>query len=194
MGFNLADYEPVADRLARFWSDYPLGRVITFLEPAPPGEWVIRAEVYRNQDDPTPAASGLAHETVGATPINRTSALENCETSAVGRALANLNYAPKGQAARPSREEMAKVEARKEPEPPLDTARLHRTKTPKGESPEICDHGLMTFVASGTNKEGRPYGKSFTCQDGCARRWWHDKCETFHAGPKDGGICPAGGL
>jgi arylamine N-acetyltransferase len=33
--------------------------------------------------------------------------LENCETSAIGRALANAGYAPKGK--RPSREEMSKV-------------------------------------------------------------------------------------
>jgi hypothetical protein len=42
--------------------------------------------------------------------VNATSALENCETSAIGRALANLGYAPKGK--RPSREEMLKASPR----------------------------------------------------------------------------------
>jgi hypothetical protein len=43
--------------------------------------------------------------------------LENCETSAIGRALANAGYAPKGK--RPSREEMSKVVAAKPVKPPV---------------------------------------------------------------------------
>ena len=57
--------------------------------------------------DAAPAATGYAHESVTSRGVNLTSALENCETSAIGRALANLGYAPKGK--RPSREEMAKA-------------------------------------------------------------------------------------
>jgi hypothetical protein len=41
--------------------------------------------------------------------------LENCETSAIGRALANAGYASKGK--RPSREEMSKVVASKPSKP-----------------------------------------------------------------------------
>jgi hypothetical protein len=49
----------------------------------------------------------LAEETVQGRGVNATSALENCETSAIGRALANAGYATKGK--RASREEMGKV-------------------------------------------------------------------------------------
>lgn len=111
--FNLDNYETVEDRLARFWQQHPDGRVHTELAPAPDGQWIIRAEVYRNGDDPHPWATGYAHEVVGATPVNRTSALENCETSAIGRALANAGYATKGQ--RASREEMDKAQRGAQP-------------------------------------------------------------------------------
>jgi hypothetical protein len=109
MGFNLSDYEPVEDRLARFWEQHPDGRVLTQLLSKPtPDEWVVFAEVYRTADDTRPYATGLAHEVVTGRGVNSTSALENCETSAIGRALANAGYAPKG--ARPSREEMQKAD------------------------------------------------------------------------------------
>lgn len=106
--FNLADYETVEDRLARFWQEHPDGRVTTELVRYEAGEWVFRAEVYRDQDGPV-WASGYAHEVHGQGMVNKTSAAENCETSAIGRALANAGYATKGK--RPSREEMSKASA-----------------------------------------------------------------------------------
>jgi hypothetical protein len=80
--------------------------VLTELVAYSDSAFIVKAEVWRDQADIGPASTGFAEERVGSGPVNRTSALENCETSAVGRALANLNYAPKG--ARPSREEMGK--------------------------------------------------------------------------------------
>jgi hypothetical protein len=118
--FNLDDYEPVADRLDRFHTDHPDGRVCTDLIHHADDQWIVKATVYRDQSD-VPAATGYAHELKTAKGVNATSALENCETSAVGRALANLNYAPK--AARPSREEMAKVQ-RAEPASADDMGRV----------------------------------------------------------------------
>jgi hypothetical protein len=103
----LDGYEPVEDRLAKFWEEWPNGQIVTEMLPAPEGQWVVRAEVFRHQDHVRPDATGLAQEVVTAKGVNSTSALENCETSAIGRALANLGYAPKG--ARPSREEMEKT-------------------------------------------------------------------------------------
>lgn len=108
MGFNLDDYEPVEDRLDKFWKEHPNGRIRTALLTSPgAGEWIVYAEIWREITDEVPASTGLAHEVTGSTPVNRTSALENCETSALGRALANMGYAAKGK--RASREEMAKV-------------------------------------------------------------------------------------
>ena len=106
--FNLQDYETVEDRLAKFWSDNPNGRIETNLVHFGGGQFIVQAFVYRNADDPVPTTTGFAEETVSNRGVNQTSALENCETSAIGRALANWIYATKGS--RPSREEMEKVQ------------------------------------------------------------------------------------
>lgn len=108
MGSFLDGYEPVEDRIRRFYADHPEGRITTSLLDHSDTTYIVHAAVYRPGED-VPAATGLAAETVAASGVNKLSALENCETSAIGRALANLNYAPKG--ARPSREEMSKVDA-----------------------------------------------------------------------------------
>jgi hypothetical protein len=104
---GLGDYEPVEERLAKFWKAYPTGRVATELVAYSAAQYIVRAEVYRDIGDPLPFATGFAEEQVGVGMVNKTSALENGETSAIGRALANGGFAPKG--ARPSREEMTKA-------------------------------------------------------------------------------------
>ncbi len=107
MAFNLSDYEPVEDRLRQFWEECEAGRVATELVVHTETHYIVKADVWRDINDAAPAATGYAHESVTSRGVNLTSALENCETSAIGRALANLGYAPKGK--RPSREEMAKA-------------------------------------------------------------------------------------
>jgi hypothetical protein len=104
--FNLEDYEPVEERIKRFYADHPDGRIITELISSPNDidTVVVKAVVYA---DEIPRATGLAFEKAGEGYVNKTSHLENCETSAIGRALANFNY--QGNK-RPSREEMQKVQ------------------------------------------------------------------------------------
>ena len=103
------DYEPVEDRLREFWTQHPYGRVITELLHHADGSYIVKASVYVGNElrnDP-PTATGLAQDSVDLLPANlKASALEVCETSAIGRALANMGYAAKGK--RPSREEMQK--------------------------------------------------------------------------------------
>jgi hypothetical protein len=108
MGFNLDDYEPVAARHTRWLADHPTGRTITHMISAPGADiCVIRAELWL---DDICIATGYAEEVRGAGNVNRTSHVENCETSAVGRALANAGYAGSDVNKRPSREEMSKVQ------------------------------------------------------------------------------------
>jgi len=125
--WNLDDYEPVEDRLRAFWKDHPNGRILTDLVHTGADGYIVKASVWREvalplfdfggKADPSggqwivkpeapPDATGYAQEAVTEKGVNSTSALENCETSAIGRALANLGYAAKGK--RPSREEMSK--------------------------------------------------------------------------------------
>jgi hypothetical protein len=110
--FNLDDYETVEERLIKFWKDHPDGRISTVLVEASASRFIVQAYIYRTEVDQHPWSSGLAEETVQGRGVNATSALENCETSAIGRALASAGYATKGK--RPSREEMSKVAAQNE--------------------------------------------------------------------------------
>lgn len=107
MAFDLSQYETVEDRLIRFWADHAQGRIATQLISLEGDVVVFRAEIYFQADQPQPTATGYAEEVKGSSPVNRTSYVENCETSAIGRALANCGYATHGK--RPSREEMGKA-------------------------------------------------------------------------------------
>jgi hypothetical protein len=117
MGFDLSSYEPVAERLDRWLNakiagyeastnDYP--RVLTRMVSEPGADiCVIRAELWLGEQL---IATGYAEEVRGAGNVNRTSHVENCETSAIGRALANCGMAGSDMSKRPSREEMSKVQ------------------------------------------------------------------------------------
>jgi hypothetical protein len=94
-------------RLEKFIKDYPAFRISTELEVVEATRYIVKAYLFKNAEDGVAWATGYAEETVTSRGVNQTSALENCETSAIGRALANAGYAPKGK--RPSREEMNKV-------------------------------------------------------------------------------------
>ena len=113
--FNPDNYAPVDDRIAEFYRDHPEGSVRTFLRHHDEQQVIFEAQVYRIPEEVEKGiyTSGFAREVEGAGSVNRTSHVENCETSAIGRALANLGYSGHvdGQRApRPSREEMRKAE------------------------------------------------------------------------------------
>ena len=82
------EYAPVSERVRAFREVLPDWRIITNIVSFQDNEWVLKAEI-QDQDGDT-QATGYASEKVGAGNINRTSALENAETSAVGRALGFL--------------------------------------------------------------------------------------------------------
>ena len=119
MSFNLQDYEPVAARLDRWLkADHKTHQpsVRTFLVSDPSSDiCVFRAELWllgETKDDDYLLSTGWAEEIRGAGNVNRTSHVENCETSAVGRALANAGMAGSDVNKRPSREEMSKAKGK----------------------------------------------------------------------------------
>lgn len=108
--FNVDDYIPVHERIAKFYGDNPEGKINTeILEHDPTvGFVLIRASVFRTAQAMSPAATGHAFEERSAGYVNKTSYIENCESSAVGRALALMGYEiTRGLA---SKEEMQKVQ------------------------------------------------------------------------------------
>jgi hypothetical protein len=107
MAFNINDYETVEVRLGKFIADYPDFMVHTELLEHSEKRFIVLAKIYRTCADRQPFATGLAFEIISDRGVNSTSALENAETSSLGRALANAGYAAKGK--RPSQSEMAKV-------------------------------------------------------------------------------------
>jgi hypothetical protein len=186
--FNLSEYEPVEVRLEKFINDHKNFRISTELEVVEATRYIVKAYLYKDASDSVAWATGYAEETVTARGVNQTSALENCETSAIGRALANAGYAPKGK--RPSREEMTKVVAAKPAKPPVQEVKAEDQDywtTPVGQynkvvdapvtlekametvsaiigTPEAaeapsCEHGHMRFKEG--EKNGKPWGGYF---------------------------------
>jgi hypothetical protein len=127
--FNLEDYETVEERLVKYWKDHPDGQIHTKLLESSAGRFIVEASIYRTEADLRPWTTGLAEETVQGRGVNATSALENCETSAIGRALANAGYATKGK--RASREEMSKVEAASKVKAKVDEVKAKMADTSK---------------------------------------------------------------
>jgi hypothetical protein len=108
---SIEDYEPVASRLARFWEKHPEGRVITKLLTFEGDRVIVQADIYVDREDDRPVATDFAEEIRGSNNVNKTSHIENAATSAIGRALADCDFASSTDwTKRPSREEMHKVE------------------------------------------------------------------------------------
>jgi hypothetical protein len=110
MGFDLEAYEPVALRLDRWLKLHPNGIVKTLLLSQPGADiCVFLAELWL---DGQCVSTGHAEEVRNSNMINKTSSMEVCETSAIGRALANAGMAGSDMTKRPSREEMTKAAGR----------------------------------------------------------------------------------
>ena len=185
MSHFLDDYEPVEDRLAKFWSLYPDGRVETELIEATANRFIVYSKIYRTEADPKPWATGLAFETISDRGVNATSALENAETSSLGRCLANAGFASKGK--RPSREEMSKatrdriirVEKPSDPwtietkEMPIPVAEAV-TELNDGVKPEeipMCPTHKLPCEPKEGNTRGKVW-KHYKCP-----KAWSEKCE-----------------
>ena len=188
--FNLEDYELVEDRLKKYWKENPEGRIETnVVHITDDGSCVtIKAEIMDN--DGRLVSTGIAQETKGDGFANTTSWMENCETSAIGRALANWKYQG-NKKARPSREEMAKVE-RNSVTPTTDTKKKAEESVADSSAPSeddiiIVTEGSMTpqCLSCGSelwdNRQDKASGKvkktypDWKCKDkNCTRIWYID--------------------
>jgi len=138
--FNLADYETVEVRLEKFIKEHSDFRIATELEVVEKDRYIVKAYLFKTSSDSVAWATGYAEEKITDRGVNSTSALENCETSAIGRALANAGYAAKGK--RPSREEMTKVVTTKVVKPPVQEVKAEDQDywtTPVNEYMKVVD-------------------------------------------------------
>ena len=103
--FDLSLYETVAQRLERFWTAYPHGQIVTNMMHYDGTTVIYRCESFDN--DGRLISTGWAHEEYGNSPVNKTSFLENCCTSAIGRCISNGPLGHTGE--RASATEMDKV-------------------------------------------------------------------------------------
>jgi hypothetical protein len=173
MAFNLDDYTTVQERSNIFWERYPNGAVRTRIISESDTRVIVVCELFRDNSDEKPFATGEAKEVISDRGVNRDFALENCATSARGVAfkVANIGTEKNG----PSREEMARVNQkqavaqtfsvdRTDPLPISneDWVKAAQTKPPK--PPLVCcdkGHTLRTGLNKTTQK---PY-YGYVCLD-----------------------------
>lgn len=112
MGYDVSDYVQVNERIEKFYERYPEGSIQTEIQSIVDGVVIFKAYAYRDREDTRPA-TGHAYEKENSSFINKTSYIENCETSAVGRALAMLGFEIKKSIA--SKEEVENAKLQQQP-------------------------------------------------------------------------------
>ena len=173
MAFNLDDYTTVQERSNIFWERYPNGAVRTRIVSESDTRVIVVCELFRDNSDEKPFATGEAKEVISDRGVNRDFALENCATSARGVAfkVANIGTEKNG----PSREEMARVNEkqavaqtfsvdRTEPMTISNEEWIKAAKTTPPKPPLVCcdkGHTLRTGLSKTTNK---PY-YGYVCLD-----------------------------
>lgn len=121
-GYNVDDYVQVNERIEKFYEKYPEGSIQTELIHNENGQVIFKAFAYRDKEDTKPAI-GHAMEKEGSSYINKTSHVENCETSAVGRALAMLGFEIKKSIA--SKEEVENAKLQQDDMKPVDNNKIN---------------------------------------------------------------------
>jgi len=183
--FDLENYETVDERIHKFWEMYPTGSITTdlFSEARPDGrlEWICKATIKREAND-TVVVTGWATEYEGANKFAPTNAPELAETSAIGRAIANLGFSKVGK--RPSREEMASARSKE------DAPKKVQEEDPWAKGMELlgdalaaspvenqttynCAHGVMVYSTGISKKNNKPWA-AYKCPDNvqlCDPKW-----------------------
>src|SRR5438876_3309995 len=90
--FSLDDYVTVAERVSAFYAKFPDGSLQSEIVELNPSLVVMRAYAYRTPDDQRPGIGYSSLGIPGTTPYTRNSEVENCESSAWGRAIAALGF------------------------------------------------------------------------------------------------------
>jgi hypothetical protein len=122
---------------------------------------VFYCELYADKEDKVPVATGYAEEIKSDRGVNATSFVENCETSAIGRAIANCPLQAPASGPRPSRNEMQKVERLTTPPQPQEHIPSGAFATPKqigyikklAKDAGLDDLGLLELIQRELNSD-----------------------------------------
>lgn len=195
-GYDLSDYIDVKQRVKMLYDLHPDARIVTSTPQLMPGRQdmiYVVTSIWRTPDDPVPT-TGMAAELVdGKTSFTRNSELMNCETSAIGRAIANMGIGiTKSMASLNEVVRQQEMEAQPKKsksthgggnqgwsappaeviEPELD-AWGQPVETALPDMTPECNHGPMTWK-QGTGKTGKPYS-GWVCtapkDEQCPARW-----------------------
>jgi len=165
------NYAEVKDRVKDFHKDNKCGSIITEIITNEGGLCIFKATVWPDANEPLCLFTGHAYEKEGSSQINRTSYIENCETSAIGRALASAGYGV--DASFSSANEVANAVEQQGNTIPKPTTRTP-AKTSGGTLPACPKCGKKNSVIRGKEE----YGGGFVCfkkkNDGCGHTWQAD--------------------
>lgn len=159
-GKELGDYAEVNERIKVFRMLYPEGFIITHLLKLEDGFCLMKAEAgyylpqaYQSKEEIDVSmnriilATGTAYEKENSTFINKTSYIENCETSAIGRALAMMGIGIDKSVA--SAEEVANAILNQDEEVTEETAKAYTfggKKHPGETIEEVYNSGDIKFL------------------------------------------------
>ena len=189
----LDNYEDVNTRIKRFRAEYPAGRLVAFIEDVNLKEgWIlIRAEAYKEYEDHLPSAIDYAYGNVASLTQNMKKwVVEDTVTSAYGRVIGLLSPSD----ARPTRQDMQRVEALPASADPWATLSITQTAHETGitalstavaeiapqlgtelvGAPPRCGHGTMVWkqAAAGSPKNwGGYFCTERTKATQCAPNW-----------------------
>jgi hypothetical protein len=140
------DYIPVNERIGAFYAKHPEGSLQSELVELTESRVVMRAYAYRTPDDARPGIGYSSLEIPGRTSFTKGSEVENCETSAWGRAIAALGFEVKRGIA-------TAEEVRNKAEPAQHAPQRHVAAAPRRSStavPEPEWDGLPVSHPNGT--------------------------------------------
>ena len=163
-------YEIVPVRIEKFWMRYPNGRIDVKIIHQDGSRYIVQCDIYKDLQDMIPFASDFAEEIRS---NNNRFPLENCVTSAIGRALHTCGISKFSEGIpRPSAEEMRRVNLTVVPAAGNDdfmsvgdtldvVIDQVLTNTAPPESPQ-CNHGYMLAKSGINSKTSKPYS-GFVC-------------------------------
>jgi pyruvate/2-oxoglutarate dehydrogenase complex dihydrolipoamide acyltransferase (E2) component len=180
MRFNPDEYITVHERIEKFYAKWPTGRILTSIveHNAETGFVLVRAEIYREQDDASPAATGHAYELRSAGHVQQGSYVEVGETSAVGRALALLGFeVRRGVASREEVERGAKKQAAAPARQAAATARQAAAPAPPTEKPSAPTNAPADAATPNLDAEILRAAEELGYDAAKVRKWVNQKFE-----------------